>query len=276
MRPFTPLPSRPLRPVLARTALLVVALGLLPACATRPPASDPVALAQYKKVDDPREPMNREIYKFNNGFDRYLLGPMTTAYTTVFPRVFRDALHNFLVNLDAPIVFINDVLQAQPKRATDTLGRFVMNSTVGVGGLFDPATGISIPYHDEDFGQTLAVYGVKDGGYLMIPIYGPSSTRDGFGLVVDLAMDPVSWVFRWQHVAYLSWPRLGAKAIDKYDHNRGILDDLRENSLDGYAALRSYYRQNREFEIRNGKAQSQEDQQKQNDLFEDFDDESGQ
>ncbi len=264
-----------MRPVLMRLALLVVALGLLPACATRPPASDPVALAQYKKADDPVEPMNRTIYKFNNGFDEYVLGPITSVYTTVFPKVFRHALHNFLVNLDAPIVFINDVLQAQPTRATNTLGRFVMNSTVGVGGLFDPATDIGIPYHDEDFGQTLAVYGVKDGGYLEIPFYGPSSTRDGFGLVVDLAMDPISWMFRWQHVSYLSWPRVAAKGIDKYDRNRNILEDLRNNSVDGYAALRSYYRQNREFEIRNGKAQSEPEQQQQNDLFDSFDD-SGQ
>lgn len=259
---------------MARIAGLIALLAMLPACATRPPASDPVALAQYKKADDPYEPMNRTIYKFNNGFDKYFLGPITTVYRTIFPKVMRDGLHNFLVNLDAPVVFINDVFQGEGKRATDTLGRFVLNSTVGVGGVFDPATGIGIPYHDEDFGQTLAVHGVKDGGYVMIPIYGPSSTRDGFGLVVDLLMDPVTWMLRWQNVSYLSWPRLGAKGIDKYDHNKGILDDLRKNSVDGYVALRSYYRQNREFEIRNGKAQSEQEQEQQNKLFEEFDDDS--
>jgi phospholipid-binding lipoprotein MlaA len=266
--------NRPERTAVARLAGLIVALALLPACATRPPANDPIAVAQYKKVDDPLEPMNRTIYKFNNAFYEYFFGPITTAYRTIFPKVIRDGARNFLFNLDAPIVFLNDVLQAQGKRATDTLGRFVLNSTVGVGGFFDPATDLGIPWHDEDFGQTLAVYGIKDGGYIMIPVYGPSSTRDGFGLIVDLLADPVSWILSSQNVGYLGWPRLGARGIDKYDRNQRILDDLRENSVDGYVALRSYYRQNRDFEIRNGKQQSKQEQQQQNELFDKFDDES--
>jgi len=261
---------------LLRWTVLLVGIVLLPACATRPPASDPVALAQYKKADDPLEPFNRDVYTFNNGFNRYVLSPIATVYTTIFPKIVRNRLRDFLDNMNGPIIFINDVLQGQGKRASDTLGRFVMNSTVGIGGLFDPAEKLGIPQHTEDFGQTLAVHGVKDGGYLMIPIYGPSSIRDGFGLIVDVAMDPITWVFRLNHVTYLSYPRIGMNAIDKYARNKKLLHDLRKNSVDGYATLRSYYRQNRTFEIRNGAPASKQEQQQQNDLFENFDDDSGQ
>ena len=259
---------------LSRLIVLALCVAVLPACATRPPANDPVALAQYKKTDDPLEPFNRGVYKFNKGLNTVVLNPLSSVYTTIFPKFFRDRLKSFLDNLNDPIVWINDVLQGEGKRANDTLGRFVLNSTVGIGGLFDPATKLGLPEHDEDFGQTLAVWGVDDGGYLMIPLYGPSSTRDGFGLVVDLIADPITWMMRWQNVSYLSWPRLGTRALDKYTRNKDLLNDVQKNSVDGYAALRSYYRQNREFEIRNGAPAPEEQQQNQNELFDQFDDET--
>jgi phospholipid-binding lipoprotein MlaA len=246
------------------------ALIALSACATRPPADDPIAVAQYKSADDPVEPLNRGVYKFNNGFNTVVLNPISTVYTTIFPKILRDRLRSFLDNLDSPLIFINDVLQGRGKRASDTLGRFALNSTVGIGGLFDPAADLGIPKHSEDFGQTLAAWGVIDGGYMMIPIYGPSSARDGLGLIVDLLMDPVTWIFKANNVGYLSWPRLGASGLDNYSRNRDLLTDLRKNSVDGYVTLRTYYRQNRDFEIRNGEAASKEDQQDQNDLFDDF------
>ena len=258
---------------LSRLIVLALCVAVLPACATRPPANDPVALAQYKKTDDPLEPFNRGVYKFNKGLDTVLLNPISSVYTTIFPKFFRDRLKSFLDNLDSPIIWINDVLQGEGKRANDTMGRFVLNSTIGIGGLFDPAKNLGLPQHDEDFGQTLAVWGVKDGGYLMIPLYGPSSTRDGFGLVVDLIADPITWLLRDRRATFLSWPRLGARAIDKYSRNKDLLNDVQKNSVDGYAALRSYYRQNRTFEIRNGAPAPEEQQQQQNELFEQFDDE---
>ena len=273
MRPQSEAFSRRGRVPALRLAVIGLALIVLSACATRPPASDPIALEQYKKADDPVEPMNRGIYKFNNGFHKVILTPISTVYTTIVPKFLRDRLRSFLDNLDSPVILINDVLQGNGKRASDTLGRFVLNSTIGIGGLFDPATDLGIQKHSEDFGQTLAVWGVKDGGYMMIPVYGPSTARDGLGLIVDLVMDPVTWLLKADHKGYWSWPRLGASGLDNYSRDLDLLTDLRKNSVDGYVTLRTYYRQNREFQIRNGAPASQEEQQKQDELFDEFDNE---
>lgn len=150
---------------------------------------DPLAVA------DPLEPMNRALYSFNAQLDRWVLLPTISVYQKVLPRFARKGITNFFDNLDDIRTGINQVLQLRPKRALETGGRFLTNTTLGIGGLWDPASRFNIPKHDEDFGQTLGHYGVATGPYLVLPLFGPSSVRDGIGRAVDTTvlaqLDPV-------------------------------------------------------------------------------------
>ena len=251
-----------------RSALLVLALLLTAGCATNPKAVRPAQNLKYENAVDRHEKLNRAVYKFNNGVVRVFLDPLTSVYTTLVPGPIRDRLKSFFDNLDEPFTFVNDVLQGEGKRASDTLGRFVLNSTVGIGGLFDPAQSLGIDRHTEDFGQTLAVAGVPPGDYIMVPFYGPTTARDGFGLIVHFFADPVNWVMQANDLGYLSWPRRGISGLEGYARNKAFLTDLQKNSLDGYATLRTYYLQNRDFQIRNGKPASN---QSINDQFDSLD-----
>ncbi len=176
----------------------VVAFGLN-ACGTVPRADDNSAKqamsrdAQEAHNDhDPIEGFNRAMYAFNDKFDRYLLKPVAKGYHAVVPTPVRKSVSNFFSNLHDPGIMLNNLLQAKPKQAASDLGRFVVNSTVGILGLFDVATKWGMEKHNEDFGQTLAKWGVGDGPYLVLPFLGPSSLRDGGGLVVDWQTYPPS------------------------------------------------------------------------------------
>lgn len=233
--------------VLAGLAL-VLALG---GCATRP--TDPADLAHHRQVNDPLEPMNRAVFQFNEAADKVMLRPLAIGYRTVIPRGVRIAIRNFLTNLEAPVVLLNDLLQGEGLRARDTLGRFLTNTILGVGGLIDIASDAGIPYHDEDFGQTLAVWGVGPGPYLVLPLYGPSGLRDGFGDAVDAVGDPVGIHIRDEYGWEGSAVRYMVDTIDWRATNLELIDDLRRSSIDFYAATRSAYRQQRHNEIRNGR-----------------------
>lgn len=139
-------------------------------------------------IHDPLEPMNRALYSFNAQIDRWVLMPVIGAYERVIPRFARQGVTNFFDNLDDIRTGINQLLQLRPKRALQTTGRFITNTTLGIGGLWDPASRFDIPKYDEDFGQTLGRYGVSAGPYLVLPLFGPSGLRDGFGRVVDAAI----------------------------------------------------------------------------------------
>jgi len=140
---------------------------------------------------DPFEKVNRVMFKFNVKADKYVAKPIAKGYRRVIPRPVRRGISNFFSNLREPIVILNDLLQAKFKQAGSDLGRFLMNSTVGFYGLLDVASKAGLEKHDEDFGQTLGKWGVKDGPYLVLPFLGPSGLRDGFGLAADAQVDPV-------------------------------------------------------------------------------------
>ena len=164
--------------------ILILALS---ACATKPaPAAD--------GVYDPFENLNRNVYGFNESVDKAIIGPTAQAYNNNVPKPARNGLSNFLSNANAPVVFVNDVLQAKPQRAAETLSRFIINSTVGLGGLFDVAGKSDLEGHTEDFGQTLGHWGVPLGPYVVAPLLGPSNLRDTVGTVVDTAFDPLTWI----------------------------------------------------------------------------------
>src|SRR5437870_281148 len=136
-------------------------------------------------ANDPYEATNRDTFRLNQKLDKYVVVPTVGAYIFIVPEWGRNRVHDVLDELSLPITFANDVMQGEAKRGSQTFGRFVVNATVGVGGLFDPATRFHIPNHSEDFGQTLGVWGVGEGPYLVLPLFGPSNPRDASGLVAD-------------------------------------------------------------------------------------------
>lgn len=228
-----------------------VVITTLAGCATPPPASDPDAVADFKQTNDPLEPTNRVFYAINNGIDAVVLRPLAVGYTYAVPEVVRNSVHNALNNLSSPVLLANDMLQTKPQRAGTTLMRFVINSTVGVAGFFDVASGWGYPFHDADFGETLALWGVPPGPFLYLPILGPSDPRDATGFGVDIALDPLTWIGQGSTVADLGYVRYGLTAVDTRAGLLNTLDSIKATALDPYATFRSLYRQHRQSEIDN-------------------------
>lgn len=194
---------------------------------------------------DPLEPMNRVILQGNlliyQGFER----PIAGAYKLVVPAVVRDRIAAGVNNLDEPRIFVNNILQGRPQAAVTTFGRFVLNSTLGVGGLFDLASANGLPRQTGDFGQTLYVWGLASGPYIVMPILGPATFRDGFGKAVDPELNASSYVI-WHYGGI--WPTVAIGGFGALD-NAGGLDDVLAGSLDLYPRLRSIYLQKRSAEL---------------------------
>ena len=224
-------------------ALTLAALALS-ACATRPPASDVEATQEYEQTNDPFEPANRFFYKVNDKIDRYTLKPIAQGYVAVVPAPVRTGLHNVLANISSPVLFADDVSQANPHRAGDTFMRFLINSTIGIGGVLDVAKGLGFPSHDTNFGITLALWGVPSGPFLYLPVLGPSSPRGVAGFAADIALDPFTYVPRGYGLLTLNWARQGLGAIDTRSRFLTDLDRVQASALDPYATFRSLYRQN--------------------------------
>ncbi len=236
-----------------RRMMLLGAAGLMLAgmggCATPPPADDADAVADFKQTNDPLEPTNRVFYAVNNGLDTVLLRPLALAYTGVVPSYVRSRVHNALSNLNSPVLLANDMMQAKPRRAGDTLMRFLINTTVGVVGVFDVADKWGYPAHDADFGVTMALWGMPSGPFLFLPVLGPSSPRDAAGFGVDMAMDPFTWVGKGTAVTAIKWSKTIINAVDARERVLDALDEIKKTALDPYATFRSLYRQHRESQI---------------------------
>ena len=206
-----------------------------------------------QEINDPFEPFNRLMFNTTLAVDKVLLRPTAIVYRAVFPQPIRDGVRNFLNNLDSPVIFTNDLLQGEFARAKVTFVRTVVNTTVGIGGLFDVADRWGFPRHREDFGQTLARLGIGEGPYLFIPLFGPANPRDLFGYGTDLFFQPLSYV-QWGDESYIPYVRYGVDLIDLRARNIETLDEIEQTSLDYYASVRSLYRQSRNNEINNGAA----------------------
>ncbi|MCC7017665.1 MAG: VacJ family lipoprotein [Rhodospirillales bacterium] len=205
-------------------------------------------------VNDPLEPLNRAIFAFNEVFLDYLLGPISQVYEEVVPSLIREGIRNILFNLNTPVVLANDILQGEPQRALETLGRAVVNSTVGMGGMIDVGAELGVRRHNEDFGQTLGVWGVGEMFYVVLPLLGPSNPRDAVGkLLVDGYFDPLGLWFDNADRDAEKWARVGMKGVDEYSNVRSDLEQVKKTSIDYYAAIRSLYRQKRATEISNGR-----------------------
>ncbi|MBE9554849.1 MAG: VacJ family lipoprotein [Proteobacteria bacterium] len=197
--------------------------------------------------------MNRAIFQFNEVADKVVLRPAAVGYRTVVPKGVRIGIRNFLNHLRSPITIMNALLQGEGERARDTFGRFLTNTILGLGGLIDVASDAGIPQHYEDFGQTLAVWGVEPGPYLMLPLLGPANFRDGFGYGVDGVIDPAGRYISNEYGLEGVGVRYTLNAVDWRAANLKVIDDLRASSLDFYATVRSAYRQRRIHAIRNGR-----------------------
>jgi phospholipid-binding lipoprotein MlaA len=220
-------------------AVLLMALCLA-ACST--PSED--SLAEH----DPWEKTNRDIFMFDVWVDHNIANPVDDAYRAVIPEPAREGVHNVTSNLHEPIVLANDVLQGESKKAIRTVGRILINSTIGLGGLIDVAAKIGIPYHDNDFGITLGQNGVQEGSYLVLPLVGPMPPRDLLGSAIDGTFDPFNYTrFPGRHT--FLYARSGLRILDTVDQHREELDTIERSSLDFYATTRNLYRQSRNARI---------------------------
>ena len=221
-------------------AVAALAIALLQGCASGPQANPA----------DPLEPFNRSVYRFNEGLDRAVLKPVATAYQNVTPSPVRTGVTNFFENLSDAWSFVNNVLQAKPAEAADTLFRFTTNTLWGVGGIFDVASDLKIAKHKEDFGQTLGVWGLAPGPYLVLPLFGPSSARDSAGLLVDRQGSLLS---QTDSIA----ARNSLTGLSLVDTRANLLEAgnlLDQAALDKYAFIRDAYLQRRQSLVGTGDA----------------------
>ena len=207
------------------------------------------------QINDPAEKFNRKIFAFNEAFDKYFFRYVAISYRKAIPKEARMSVRNFLTNLTLPLSGVNSLLQGKVDNSLATFSSFLINSTIGIGGLFDPAGAKNIRYNYEDFSQTFAEYGASSGPYLVIPFLGPSSTRDFGGFIVEKAFDPLSFnvlAIGGKEGLITKGDSIGitvATAIDKRESMIEIIDDGRKDSFDFYAMIRSAYLQRRSAEI---------------------------
>ena len=202
------------------------------------------------EIYDPFEPVNRAIFSFNNVADRVVLEPIAKGYKKL-PSPIQSGINNFLSNLRAPLVVVNQILQGQGENAVQSSGRFIVNSTVGVLGLFDVAEKMGLEEKKEDYGQTLATWGVGDGFYIVLPLFGPSNLRDTSGMVLTMLTDPINAYAVSEGEGWLVPMRTATNAVDQRSQIIDEVNALRDNSIDYYAAVRSSYYQNRKAAINN-------------------------
>ena len=202
-----------------------------------------------KEINDPAENLNRHIYNFNTAVDRSVLTPIIKTYRFIIPAPGRKIIHNITKNLTEPLVFLNAVLQGDIDHSFASFWRFTINSTYGLGGMFDIAEKTQLQYRKEDFGQTMGYHGVNSGPYIVLPFLGPSNARDTLGLIADALMNPFNYLLT-EHAIIGSNI---AKAVDAKDRTLDFSEEIDKNSLDPYATIRSLYFQKRHSDIKNKK-----------------------
>jgi len=193
---------------------------------------------------DPWERYNRGMHRFNMAVDRAVARPLATAYANVMPQPARLGVTNFFANLRSPVTMVNQLLQGHPVWALQTLGRFVLNSTLGIGGLMDPASAAKVPRRSEDFGQTLGAWGWRNSRYFELPFFGPRTVRDTFGLAGDIPLSPLRQVESDK-------VRIGLQGLQLVDTRAQLLslDPLRDEAVDEYALTRDAWLQRRNYQI---------------------------
>lgn len=214
-------------------------------------SADEDAGATYGEGSDPLEGLNRVLFTIHDGIDIVALRPISIVYNAVLPTIARNSVRNFLSHIASPITLLNDLLQGDLLRAENTIVRFFLNTIGGYGGLDDIASRMGHDAHYEDFGQTLAVWGIGSGPYVFIPLIGPVTLRHGVGRLVDIVASPWTWLLYQEPLPIAVIPA-GITLLSARAENVEALDNLRETSPDYYASIRNLYFQNRNYEISNG------------------------
>ncbi|HME68735.1 MAG TPA: VacJ family lipoprotein [Myxococcota bacterium] len=231
------------------TFAALVGLGLGGCAASSGPHAEPAATAEQEKID-PWEGGNRKVFAFNEAVDIHALEPVARGWDKIMPAQVQESLTNFYSNLRYPVVFFNDLFQAKPAAAALETGRFLVNTTLGFGGFFDPATTWGLARHEQDFGLTLGHWGVDTGRYLVIPLLGPSTVRDLTGEIIDVPLGVVSIVAAW----YITTPLRAVQVINTRAAYLDIVDENRRAAFDYYSFLRDAYLHHRENELTEGGA----------------------
>ncbi len=201
-----------------------------------------------REFNDPFEAQNRAMHEANRELDRLFVRPSSRAYGSAIPKPVQQGLSNFSDNFETPGIMVNNLLQGDIEHLVENSFRFVINSTFGIGGLMDPAQAIGLQGNDADFGQTLHVWGIREGAYLELPVIGPSTERDAFGMVVDTALNPLSYLLPSPEKYAGTATKLASRIGDR-DRYSDTVDSILYGSADSYAQARLLYLQNRRFEL---------------------------
>lgn len=228
--------------------LVPIILGLNACSSVGPQAVDTDITAPTK---DDLSGFNKASADFNRTMDKIILKPIAGGYKAITPKPARQGLSNVLKNLMEPWTIINEMLQLNFKGAAHSSKRFVVNTTLGIGGLFDQATDMNLPRHKEDFGQTLAVWGMTPGTYIVLPFIGPSNIRDTIGFGVDFFFEPINYILHDQGYHAEAYIRTGLQVIDFRASNYDAVNDYLYRA-DSYDRMKLFYEQTRAFQIRNG------------------------
>lgn len=238
----------------ARRALSLGVPGLLLAamlsgCASAPPASDTAAYQAYQEQNDPLEPTNRFFFAVNNRLDTYFMKPVAKGYIHITTQGIRNHVGDFVTNIGEPARLVNFMLEGKPRDAGTSLVRFLVDSTVGIGGIFDPATKLGYPETDTDFGLTLAVWGVPAGPYLYLPVFGPSGARDVWNIPVEFYATPMEVAPSSHALTYFGWSETALHLVNTRAQFLQPIEQIQATALDPYATFRSLYRQSRDSEL---------------------------
>ena len=220
---------------------------------TKAVSADLASIVGDDEVNDPLERVNRAIFGFNESLNQNILGPVADAYNSNVPQVVRTGVSNFLTNLSSPVAIVNSLLQGDFELAINLISRFIVNSTAGMAGIADVVSEVDGEPRSEDFGQTLGVWGIGEGFYIVLPIFGPSSPRDMVGkFIVDSYFDPfANWINNTNRDT-IGYSRQVVDGVDEFSRVVDELRQIRKTSVDYYASIRSLYRQKRKSEISNG------------------------
>ncbi|MDD2860813.1 MAG: VacJ family lipoprotein [Acidiphilium sp.] len=231
--------------VVKSVAPLLAVGALLAGCATAPPKSDHAAYQAYEQQNDPLKPFNKVSYHFDNKLDTYVLKPIALGYIDVTTPGIRAHVADFMSNTDAPAQLLEFMAAGKPRDAGTTLVRFLVNSTVGIGGLFDPAGALGYHRVYTDLGLTLAGYGVPEGPYLYLPFAGPSDLRDATGIPASIVLTPTFPAPPSNGLTIFNYGSDALSVVNTRAQLHGTISNIRKTSLDPYATFRSLYRQHR-------------------------------
>lgn len=226
----------------------LLAIGLS-GCATPPPKSDTADYQAYQQLNDPLEPTNRAFFRFNNTLDRYVMKPVAKGYVHITTQPIRNHVGYFTSNIDEPARTINFMLEGMPTDAGTSFMRFLINSTIGIGGIFDPASALGYKETDTDLGLTMAMWGVPPGAYLYLPVFGPSGVRDASNIPAELYGTPMELAPASDALSDFGYAEGGIHLINTRAGLLDTIDQINATALDPYATFRSLYRQSRDLQL---------------------------